>query len=96
MQELMKGNDNALAQVNLVTGIDGEKADISAHIPTTSNKPQVRQTELKMNNSTEPQISAINETVSNTAPTLTPRTSSSETQQDIETKTSSPADDFNW
>jgi len=96
MQELMKGNDNVLAQVNLITGIDGEKADISAHVPTAPNKPQVQQSELKMNNSTEPQISAINETVSNTAPTLTPRTSSSETQQDIETKTSSPSDDFNW
>lgn len=33
MQELVSGNDKILGQINLVTGIDSEKADISAYKP---------------------------------------------------------------
>jgi len=92
MQELMNGNDKALSQVSLITGINSAKADISAHVPT---KP-ARQVNLQTNSSTEPQISAINEPDSKTMPMSTPQMSLPEKKQKTETETSSQTDDFSF
>ena len=46
MQELVSGNDKILSQINLVTGIDGEKTDISAYKPETG-VVQVSQKQIK-------------------------------------------------
>lgn len=96
MQELTSGNDKALAQINLVTGIDGEKADISSHQIAPQEPISATKTELTTNDSTEPQISAIKESVSSAAAVPTPQTSSPEATPKGDNKTSSSTDGFSW
>jgi len=55
MEELVSGNDKVLGQINLVTGISGEKAELPAYKLTAPTSD---------NNSTDAKVSAINDTAS--------------------------------
>lgn len=55
MQELVSGNDKVLEQINLVTGISGDKAELPASKLTAPTS---------YNNSTDDKVSVINDTVS--------------------------------
>jgi type VI secretion system protein ImpA len=52
MEELVSGNDKVLGQINLVTGISGDKAELPVNKLTTP---------MSYNNSTEDKVSVINE-----------------------------------
>jgi type VI secretion system protein ImpA len=54
MEELVSGNDKVLGQINLVTGISGEKAELPAYKQTAPTSD---------NNSTDAKVSAINDKV---------------------------------
>jgi type VI secretion system protein ImpA len=60
MEELVSGNDKVLGQINLVTGISGEKAELPAYKLTAPTSD---------NNSTDAKLSAINDTASNSKST---------------------------
>ncbi len=55
MEELVSGNDKVLGQINLITGISEEKADLPAYKPIVTNAD---------NNSTGVKVSAINDKAS--------------------------------
>ncbi|MCJ8295828.1 MAG: type VI secretion system ImpA family N-terminal domain-containing protein [Colwellia sp.] len=60
MQELVSGNDKVLEQINLVTGISGDKAELPASKLTAP---------MSYNNSTDAKVSVINDTVSDSKST---------------------------
>jgi len=53
MGELVSGNDKVLGQINLVTGISGEKAELPANTLTAP---------MRYNNSTDAKVSVIKDT----------------------------------
>jgi hypothetical protein len=52
MEELVSGNDQVLGQINLITGIRGDKAELPINKRTTP---------MSYNNSTDAKVSVIND-----------------------------------
>jgi len=59
MEELVSGNDQVLGQINLVTGIRGDKAELPRNARTAPTS---------YNNSTDAKVSAINDTANDSTP----------------------------
>lgn len=83
MQELVSGNDKILEQINLVTGIDSEKADISAYKPEPEIFQEVAQKQIK-----ESTTVVATSLVQNSSENITPSTK--------ETSNTSTDSDFSW
>jgi len=90
MKELVSDNDKVLSQINLITGINGEKTNITAFAPDPTS------IQSPTNSSTESKISAIKDTVSKVDAPMEPEKISSEKKQLDETKKTPSDSDFNW
>ncbi|SFC12325.1 ImpA family type VI secretion system protein [Pseudoalteromonas denitrificans] len=83
MQELVSGNDKVLEQISLVTGINNEKADISAYkAPEPVIQPSAPVTEKKTE--TVAEVKPVQKKDSNEIPNIE------------NTKNTSTESDFNW
>jgi len=83
MQELVSGNDKILGQINLVTGIDSKKADISAYKPEPVVVKEVVQPQIKKST---PVVEAP----------LVQDSGENETPSNQETSNTSTESDFSW
>ena len=82
MQELVSDNDKILGQINLVTGIDSEKADISAYKP----EPEIVQVPQKQIKESTPVVEAP----------IAEDNTEKETLSNQETTNTSTNSDFSW
>ena len=86
MEELVSGNDQVLGQINLVTGIRGDKAELPGNSLTAPTS---------YNNSTDAKVSAINDTANDSTPTDGAGTSPS-TGSSSENTESDGNTEFSW
>ena len=89
MKELVSGNDKVLGQINLVTGISEEKAELPEYKPTAPRSE---------NNSTDAKLSAINDKDDNSVtPTATTAPANDNTSSNISESSNNAADEeFSW
>lgn len=84
MQELVSGNDKILGQINLVTGIDSEKADISAYKPAPVEIKEVVQPPQKQESTPVVEAPIVQDSSENEIPS------------NQETSNTSTDSDFSW
>ena len=84
MQELVSGNEKILGQINLVTGIDSEKADISAYKPAPVEIKEVVQPPQKQESTPVVEAPIVQDSSENEIPS------------NQETSNTSTDSDFSW
>jgi len=88
MEELVSGNDKVLGQINLVTGISEEKAELPVYKPTAPTRD---------NRSTEAKVSAINDKASESSTAVASEDTNEEVMATSTANTGNEAEsDFNW